>query len=934
MSKSNHTLSHLNCRSLFPNINDIRDILTLHSFSVLALTETWLTPNISDGDMFVSNYKLLRRDRGSRGGGVALYIRADIQHKILLPVSHLEDLWISMVINGINIIFGVVYRPPSMSTADFVDSFETTLSIHLPTCDELFCLGDLNIDVLNVESRDFLKLSDMLESFHLKQIVDRPTRVTHNTVTALDLIITTNEELVIGWDTLCADHISDHELVYCLLRCERVLRSVTYKTRRTFKNFNHELFLSDFFSTPFYNIFHIESIDDKIHYLNQLIIRLFNVHAPLRNFKYSKPYSPWLTENTRFLMSLRDKARKKWKVSKSTAAYNYYKTLRNFCAQVIRAEKRAYLNNRAFNLTNNIEIWKRLKTLGVLNDQPRIPDHVRNVNCINEYFIRSVPQSVTCPNLINYYNHNCKPDLMSKFSFRLIDELTIMRVFTKLKSGSAGSDGISLKMLSLCYPHIIPYLTHIINCCIQSSTFPSLWKDAQVVPIPKNKNPSDYCDLRPISILPVLSKILETVLQNQLSEFLYDNNVIPLHQSGFRSRHSCETALLSITDDIVRALDKGYATVLVLLDYSKAFDSLNHQTLLAILHYSGLNSDAISLINSYLKGRSQRVVLDDIFSHKVFISSGVPQGSILGPLLYSIYTSNIPSCISSCNMHLYADDTQLYFSFPPSEVDSAINAINEDLKSIARVSKEHSLFLNVKKSTAILFASDSVKEKISDLELYIEGDRINFSTKIKNLGVIIDDNLSFQYHVNYMLQRAYCALKLIYANRSLLHQKTKTLLCDSLVLSKFNFCDSLYDSFLSSVAIRKIQKLQNSCLRLIFGVRRHERISHRLVDAKWLNMQARRRVHRACLFHKIITFRSPPYLYLKITYRTDVHNLNLRHRGLLSTPFHRTEFFKKSFSYLIVSLYNSLPSSFKSLPVSSFKSKYICLISTSAFTKH
>ena len=192
------------------------------------------------------------------------------------------------------------------------------------------------------------------------------------------------------------------------------------------------------------------------------------------------------------------------------------------------------------------------------------------------------------------------------------------------------------------------------------------------------------------------------------------------------------------------------------------------------------------------------------------------------------------------------------------------------------------------------------------INITIDGNTLALSEKVKNLGILIDENLKFEQHINKCIGKAYASLRLIYSNRKFINRRTKRLLCDSLVLSHFNYGAPLYYPFLSSVLKNRIQKVQNSCLRLLFGLGRRDHVSCKLTEADWLNMNARRLVHATFLFRKIIVTERPAYLFNKISIRSDVHTLNIRFKGTLTPPMHKTEFFKNSFSYQITKIYNSV----------------------------
>nr|CAI5868891.1 unnamed protein product [Callosobruchus analis] len=478
-------------------------------------------------------------------------------------------------------------------------------------------------------------------------------------------------------------------------------------------------------------------------------------------------------------------------------------------------------------------------------------------------------------------------------------------------------------MTKLCVPLILPFVKHIINFCIVNSVYSASWKNAVVIPLPKKSVVEDYKDLRAVSILPVLSKLIEKAVAKQLMEYLDSKHILPDVQSGFRRGHSCSTALLQIVDDVLSAKDIGEYTVLVLLDFTRAFDTLNHKLLLSILKHIGVDKQTENFFENYLLYRKQRVVLNGNTFPFLNLRSGVPQGSVLGPLLFIIYTSQLEHCLKYSKLHLYADDTQLYSSFKYQDRQTVCQNINEDLNNYINLSADHCLVNNASKTKVMLLGPQNKRnEVIPNIDIHINGVQTPISEKANSLGVVLDSELRFECHVTGLLQKKYLALKMIYASRSFLTQKVKINLCDSLVLSVLNYGDVVYGPHLTVAYRQTIQKVQNSCLRLIYGIRRRRSVSNKLYDAGWLNMHHRRLLHAVCLYHKIVSYRKPQYLYSKIKFRTDVHTLNIRFKGLLSPPRFYHEFFKKSYKYQICSVYNSFPEDDKRLCDYRFKEKF------------
>lgn len=914
--------AHINVRSLLNNFDNLKQHVFENDYNIIGITESWLNSDIDDEVTSLNGYYFVRQDRETRGGGVGLYIGSNLEFNVLRSecTDVIEHIWIRVRIENKSVIVGNIYRPPGSSCQEFLSYFEDLLIEFYADCDYISCLGDFNINMLDIDSSYVTHFNDILGTFGLTQMVNEPTRVSNTTSTLIDLICC-NPDMVneVG---VIDPSVSDHFLVYVDLDFSDIQQPNSIFKYRVLSRINLNQFQTDLENAPWHLLYQIEDIDHKVLFLTETIMNIFDKHAPLKVSKdRRKPYCPWITDNIKLMKKLRNQALGRFKRTGNPAHRDYYKQLRNVTTNAIRAEKRAYLNLKFQNCSSK-EKWSELRKLNIIKNKNRsIPIHLKNVEDLNVFFTE-VSQNNSTPKdeLLNRYKNNSF--LNDTFHFMQTDEDTVSKIILNIKTKAFGADNLNITLISLCCPFIVPFITHIVNRCIGQSYFPDCWKLANVVPLAKVNNPTELGQLRSISILPTLSKILEKIMETQIATYVFTNKIIPLKQSGFRRGYSCSAALSDVVDDVVRARDCGDATVLMLLDYSKAFDMINHSILIAILEYIGFQTSAASLVSSFLSNRKQRVCLDGEISETRAVESGVPQGSILGPLLYSIYTFNFVNSLDHCQYHLYADDTQIYTSFKPSMPKAAESKINSDLEKILKISEDHLLKINPNKSTAILFCHDSHRKQLeSSIKLRIGNNAIPFGRSAKDLGLIIDSKLKFREHISLCLKRAYSMLKLIYAHRFCLSQKTKAVLCESLVLSHFNFADHVYGPFLDCIDIKRVQKAQNSCLRLIFGIRRRQRISHKLPELGWLNMSQRRELHSICFFYKLVKFKCPPYLHQKIKFRTDVHNLNIRRLNLITIPAHNMELFKRSFSYQIALLLNKFNVKEVSLSVAAFKNK-------------
>lgn len=902
---------HFNIRSVCTGFDLFSEMISKENFTVIGLSETWLDDRTPDYAIQINDYKLIRNDRQDRGGGVAFYIKKDIKYKILeAPNSGpIEQLWLSTKVGGKSLCLGTLYRPPNTNLMLVIDNLETILENFLPEFDYVLFGGDFNVDLLNENNSGYLQFTNFLNKYGLCQIIEQPTRVTDNTQTLLDLIISSSSDIVAGNEVFKMDDISDHHLVTSYLKIKKTKQPPIFRTYRDFSDFNIDIFLRDLRLINFDYIYTLNNVDEMVNFWNTSIIWLFNIHAPLKTARITKLPAPWLTENIKIMIKLRDKALLKYKRSKSETDWLAYKTLRNLVNMSIKSEKKAYLHYQF--KKDPKTFWNSLKYLNVHSDVQKPVLDFGKPDEFNDFFVNKVPQAKIDKNFItDHYVNKRFPGFTHEFNFVQISVKKMESILNTIKSNARGSDDIDLRMLNIVIPHLSHHLTFIINQCLITGTFPNAWKEANVIPVPKNQNPSSVSEFRPISILPTISKILEKIIHEQITFFLEQNNILPLTQSGFRKNHSTTTALLQVTDELFRAGDNNKNSCLTLLDYSKAFDTLDHLTLCIKLRYFGLSNTSINFFSNYLCNRRQRVVINGNLSNVLNISKGVPQGSVLGPLLFAVYTADFSKYLQYSDSHQYADDFQMYFNFLLN--DTAVEYINHDLLIISRVSKAHGLILNNAKTKLLVFGKH--KDRITNnslFEIKLDGETLAFSDCAKNLGLYIDTNLRFQKHVKSIMQKSYSKLKVLYIHKDILKTDVKLMLCDSLILSYVTYCDTVYWPAITNKDKESLQRLQNACLRFSYNLRKFDHISSKFKHSNWLNLDERYRVHMACLTYKINLSKSPGYLYDKLKKGSTVHQRITRYNDHYIVPKHSTALFQRSFSYNAVKIYNKLPPTIK-----------------------
>lgn len=492
-----------------------------------------------------------------------------------------------------------------------------------------------------------------------------------------------------------------------------------------------------------------------------------------------------------------------------------------------------------------------------------------------------------------------------KLSFDSFSESEVHNALFSIKSNAVGYDGIHIKLIKLILHFILPIMTHIFNLIITTSTYPSNWKIGHIIPVAKKNSPTDPDDFRPISILSCLSKVFEKLISIQICKHLNDNKLLSRYQSGFQAGKSCNTAVLKIFEDIRPSYDRGDLTILVLIDFSKAFDCVNYKILLKKLYnYFGFSCQACALLESYLTGRSQFVHLSDSTSNIKNTNSGVPQGSILGPILFSIFINDIVSCCESSSIHLYADDAQIYLSRPPGLIEDLIFRLNEDLANILNWSEANNLSINILKTQAICLHNKSVLVRPQQLKM-INTD-ITFSDEVKNLGFIINSKLNCKSHITSTIQKIYIVLRKLWCIASFLHTEVKLKLVKIFIIPLIIYGANVYGN-LDSASLNKLQLTVNNCARFVYNKRKYDHISTYSKNILGSNLKAFLDTRNLLFIHKLIFNKTPDYLFECLIFSNSKRTNNL------AVPVHRHLTTSRMFFINAVNLWNQLPHHIKNI---------------------
>ena len=455
---------------------------------------------------------------------------------------------------------------------------------------------------------------------------------------------------------------------------------------------------------------------------------------------------------------------------------------------------------------------------------------------------------------------------------------------------------------------------------------PQPFKDALVIPLLKKKTLDiELKNFRPISNLTFLSKVLERIVIDQMSQHCERLDLNEKLQSAYRRGHSTETALLKVCDDIFRGFEKQHVTIMAMLDLSAAFDTVDHSIFLQRLSADfGIEGSALNWMKSYLSNRSQQVIINGKRSGKVSLETGFPQGGGAGPWAYSRYTQPIAQIVHSFNTlyHFFADDSQLYKSFQAISnaiQQSAKMALEQCIASIAQWMFANRLKLNMDKTEFITFGTRQQLDKVCFEAIDVCNNTIQASPVVRNLGVHLDQELKMKAHVSHVVKTSYIHIRKIRSIKKFLTIDSLKILVSCFILSRLDYCNSLLYGTTEDT-LDRLQKVQNAAARLIFGLRKHDHITDTLKKLHWLPIRSRIEYKIAIITYKTLHGDGPQYLKELLVPIQHQRSLRSSKKCLLKVPKFKLESGgKRSFSYAAPIVWNSLPEDLKSMNISSFK---------------
>ena len=911
------------------------------SIDIAAICETWLTDANCPTTAIIKSYGYriihnFRKDK--KGGGTALLFRGEYsmsQFRCSATFSTFEYTAASIkTATGTKVMFVSLYRPGYLSSI-FHQELDVLLSAITMKCDCLVIAGDLNIHFENKSDKLVRKTLDLFLSYGFNHHVNEPTHVAGGSLDQIFCFSIKNQlQCKVLVDSVNR-HGSDHFPVYCDFSLEfekKYFKDITYRNLKTVDNDKFTSHLFDVVNLIDFGEIGTTDMSASVTDLNDLCAELLDEHAPIVSKKVSVIDSaPWFDNEYRDYRKLRRKAEAKTRKPTATLEDKImFKDISLECTKMADLKKKEYFKNMVENSKGNPRtLWQLVnRNLDRKQSNP-LPDYTDDLPKLaadfNTYFTSKIdnirkdmdhdrftlPSDSSAEAPESYHLSTFEPATLDELK-EIIDEFGIK---------CSPSDILPTTLLKENISILLPLLLQIVNASLSQGSMDGV-KLADIVPLLKSNSldPNVLKNFRPVSNLTFLGKLIERVVLKRLNDHLDNHNLHCPEQSAYKKTFSTETLLIRIWNDLLVASDEKSATVVMMLDLSAAFDTVDHDLLLNILMKEiGLRGTVLKWFTSFLKGRAQRIRLGSTLSEEIVIKFGVPQGSVLGPVLFNLYIRSIYRFVQGLDFTIYgyADDHQILKRFKPiNQCETLLSKLRGCFESIRAWMRKYFLAMNDSKTQIIVFGPMSVLREINIKGVNFGSDTtVRFVSTVKNLGIHMDSGLTMSNHVVELKKKCFLTLRNLTKIRFLLTTKQLKTIVNSLVVSCLDYCNAMFYG-ISKYLIHQLQLIQNACAKAVTGKYKFDHLGDDLDKLHWLNIP-KRVIFKICLLSfKAINGIAPLYLQDMFKYAHHGHTVRL------IVPYRSTKGFgDRSFSVVGPRVFNALPDSVKQCySVEAFKS--------------
>ena len=910
------SLLHINARSLTKNIEAILDLLTSLDMKLtcLLITETWLTD--TKAAPVIPGYTYVGNNREHKiGGGTAIYVHDavsfKVRHDLQVDNNIFESTFIEIFAQEKNILVGCIYRAPNTNYYDFEEALEQlTLTIAYER-KIAFVGGDLNINLLNFdEASQVNHFVDMMLSNKMIPTISKPTRVTDKSETLIDNIYTNSDKKVYS-GVLLDNDISDH---FPLINISDVQIHISHQqpqqTSKPYITHERTVKFCSYLAQHFERFDEIKDVDTACERL------IDSIQSNIREFFPSKPSNrktsqkqPWMTRALLTSVNKKNILFKTYLKDRNKQNSVQYKEYKNILTKLLRSAKKLYFQKQLDkHRYDGKQTWNILKEVIGTKSQSNPPQALvqngvltedRNEICeiLNEFFAE-VGSKINA----SVDETNCDPlSFLSSNSSSIFliptDQKEVTGIIADLGQTSSGEDELSVSIIKALSQVLVDPLVHIINLSLTQGRFPNKLKSAIVIPVFKSGDKTQPQNYRPISIISNISKIFEKVIYRRIYNFLESHKIISPTQFGFRKHHSTEHALIHCVDFVTKALEDNKHSLGVYLDTRKAFDSVNHSILVKKLTKYGIRGKCAELIEDYLSGRTQKVKINDTVSKPKHVTCGIPQGSVLGPLLFIIYINDLNSLSENLHIVTFADDTSLFLS--DEHYGNLESVMNKELQSVKTWFDSNKLKLNLDKTCFQIFTKQRDKELP---ELKIDEIDIKHSHTVRFLGLLLDNQLTFKAHIKKLSTKLSQIAGLIRRARRYLEKEHLLLLYNSLMLPHVNYCCLLW-GINYKTNLQSIIKIQKRIARTILGLNYRDSVAHRFKEIGMLSLYSIVAYKSVIFAYKYLNHLQPKIFEDMLSVRTQKMT---RCQDTFIVPFTRNMYRKHTSRFYIPETWNRL----------------------------
>ena len=917
-----------NIRSFNKNSEEFLAYLTNtdHTFDVIILTETWgrddtRTLFTIPGYNSLHNYR-----KNKRGGGVSLFIKNTYKY---LPIDELDisdeilesiaaTIYIPRANKSVNILG--VYRPPSGNINDANEKIRDIITNSLQHAENVIA-GDFNICLLEENhSQQTANFINMMRELFFRPLITRPTRFQNNSATVIDHIWTNSTATIKSYIFYC--DITDHCPVYCRVNIPLAIRNDLVKIKfRDMSDTNKKKFYEVLISTDWNELLHgLTDTNTQVVKLLKVIDHHYNTCFPMKTKVIgSKRISkPWITNALH--KSIHNKHLMYKLIRQNLYDTNRYNRYTNLLCSLIRTSRMSYYRQefekckrdlkRTWGIINaTIKPGKRYSSvIKLYHNNQYITDPTQIAETLNNHFTGiGIALKNALPKRNENAFHRYLPNMVQNSIYLQPSTISeVKNVIMGLKNVKGNINTLSTKLLKENSSALADPISYIFNNIISIGQYPDILKIACVTAVFKTGDKQNANNYRPISTLPLLNKIFEKLLHTRLYCFFESKNVLCKEQYGFRRNKSTNDAVIDILNNIYSALNQKKYLGAVFLDLSKAFDTVSHDILLKKLEHYGVRGITLQLLKSYLQNRKQYVIVDGHKSQTKTVTIGVPQGSVLGPLLFLIYINDLPLATKRLNSILFADDTTLFTQ--NTNINSLINDMREDLQLVSEWLIANSLTLNIGKTYYVIF---STREVPNDLQIKIGLQTIERHSSGKFLGVILDEKLTFGEHLTQIISKVSKIVGLFYSLKKTFPLDVIHKLYYSLVYPHLNYCILAWgcakQTYLNPLTI-----LQKRICRIVTNSAYYAHSDPLFKQLEILKISDLHLMHCQIYMYNSLILNKHPKFKQKIALLQSRHNYQIRNR-ILKNVYCRISLCKQSLMYNTIRSWNLLQNDVKNV---------------------